>query len=95
MKLFLKQSLSLFLVGALCTGSILISSSSAWALDFNDGFSKVAKKVLPSVVAIQVKKSNKSKEMSSMEEEFLRHFFGRQFRGAPQEKNKKDKGPDL
>ena len=92
MKPFLKYSLSLILAALLYVSPVLTSSSSVWALDFNEGFSQVAKKVLPSVVAIQVKKSNKSKGMSSMEEEFLRHFFGRQFRGSPQEKKQEGQG---
>ena len=89
MKTFLKPFLSLFLISLFSFTSLGLTSNSAWALDFDDGFSKVAQKVLPSVVAIQVKKSNPSRT-SSMEEEFLRHFFGHQFRGRPPQQKKQE-----
>ena len=56
------------------------------AQDFNPqrGFTHVAKRALPAVVAIQIKKRTSPKAASSFEEEFLRHFFGgRGFRHPP------------
>jgi len=48
------------------------------------GFTHVAKRALPAVVAIQIKKRAQSRASAGgFEEEFLRHFFGREFRGHP------------
>ena len=47
------------------------------------GFTHVAQRALPAVVAIQIKKRAQQRSSSSFEEEFLKHFFGRGFRGQP------------
>jgi serine protease Do len=93
MKTFLKPFLSLFLTTLFSLSPLGLKPTSVWALDFDDGFSKVAQKVLPSVVAIQVKKKSKS-GTNTMEEEFLKHFFGHQFRGrgTPQQKKQEGQG---
>ena len=52
-------------------------------------FTKAAKKAMPAVVSIQVMKRAKLPEVSGFEEEFLRHFFGREF---PRGKGKRSPG---
>ena len=52
-------------------------------------FTKAAKKAMPAVVSIQVMKRTKLPEVSGFEEEFLRHFFGREF---PRGKGKRSPG---
>ena len=42
-------------------------------------FTKAAKRAMPGVVSIQVLKRARLPEVSGFEEEFLRHFFGREF----------------
>jgi serine protease Do len=86
---------SLFIsLGALCALSLCLNSSpspqraeakpSVDGFNPQRGFTHVARRALPAVVAIQVKKRSRvHAQGSELEEEFLRHFFGRGFRGRP------------
>ena len=42
-------------------------------------FSEAAERVMPGVVSIKVTKRSKTPQTSQFEEEFLRHFFGREY----------------
>lgn len=66
------------------TGHPVEARPSAPAFNPQRGFTHVAKRALPAVVAIQIKKrAQPSAGAGGFEEEFLRHFFGRGLRGHP------------
>jgi serine protease Do len=48
-------------------------------------FSEAAEKVMPGVVSIQVTKRSRMRQTSQLEDEFLRHFFGRGYPGRGQQ----------
>lgn len=88
----LKQSIIILFIGCSSLWAIQnhVSSPAVEArpseASFNPqrGFTHVAKRALPAVVAIQIKKrAQQRSSMGGVEEEFLRHFFGRDFRGRP------------
>ena len=58
----------------------LIQTASAQPADF----SEAAERVMPGVVSIKVMKRSRAPQTSRMEEEFLRHFFGRGYPGRGQ-----------
>jgi S1-C subfamily serine protease len=72
----------LFLFFILVFATIPLSSHCPSALAKSNDFTKAAKKVMPAVVSIQVVKRAHLPEVSSFEEEFLRHFFGPSFLGS-------------
>ena len=75
------------LIGMLVVCVAMVTNAYAQPADF----SEAAEQVMPGVVSIKVTKRSKVPQTSQFEEEFLRHFFGREYpgrgggRGQPQQ----------
>jgi serine protease Do len=87
--IFSQWTYTLLVLTALCIGM----STHVWADIGSNGFTHVAKKSIPAVVAIKISKKSRTSNMSNFEEEFLRHFFGKRMPQSPGKRGSRPRAP--